>query len=286
MVDELKKDGFKVSSICRTLGIARSGYYAKRSSLKIKTFSNALQDNKLLDKIKEIGGLHPAWGYRRVTAWFKHREGYLVNKKKVYRLMKENNLLVPKKRYEAKRVSQKAKPKPIRPKEWWGIDMTKFLIPKVGWLYLVVILDWYSKKVVGFNLGLRARTKEWKKALEMAIQKECPEGARKYGINLMSDNGSQPTSEAFIKTCSLLGINQTFTSYNNPKGNADTERFILTLKEDLIWLEEWESLEEAEKAITKWFDWYNTQYIHSSLNYLSPEKFESLKEAISTKIAA
>ncbi len=76
-----------------------------------------------------------------------------------------------------------------------------------------------------------------------------------------------------MKECALLGIKQAFTSYNNPKGNADTERFIRTLKEELIWLVGFESVEQAKQLIAHKIEEYNNRYEHSALGYLSPEEF-------------
>jgi transposase InsO family protein len=123
--------------------------------------------------------------------------------------------------------------------------MTKFMIPCIGWAYLVVVLDWYTKKIVGWNLSLRSRSLEWREAMDLAIQREFPEGVRGNELKLVSDNGSQPTSTSFMRDMSLFGIEQIFTSYDNPKGNADTERVMRTIKEELIWLNEFGSIEEA-----------------------------------------
>ena len=96
--------------------------------------------------------------------------------------------------------------------------MTKFMVSSIGW----VVLDWYTKKIVGWNLSLRSRSGEWKEALEMAIEKEFPSGIRGQGLKLISDNGSQPTSTSFMRDMVTAGIEQIFTSYDNPKGNAET----------------------------------------------------------------
>ncbi|MDQ7031551.1 MAG: integrase core domain-containing protein, partial [Desulfonauticus sp.] len=94
-------------------------------------------------------------------------------------------------------------------------------------------------------------------------------------LNLISDNGSQPTSVSFMKSMRTLGIRQIFTSYDNPKGNAETERMIRTIKEEIVWLNEFESFEEARKAIGRWIEEdYNKYYVHSCLGYLSLEEFE------------
>jgi transposase InsO family protein len=111
--------------------------------------------------------------------------------------------------------------------------------------------------------------------MDFAIQKEFPEGVRGNELKLVSDNGSQPTSTSFMREMALLGIKQIFTSYDNPKGNAETERVMRTIKEELIWLNEFGSLEEARENIRNWImNDYNKLYVHSSLGYLSPEEFE------------
>lgn len=74
--------------------------------------------------------------------------------------------------------------------------------------------------------------------------------------------------------CSLLEIKQIFTTYENPKGNADTERFFRTIKEELLWINEFETPMEAKRRIEEWIDWFNREYIHSTLGYLSPNDFE------------
>jgi transposase InsO family protein len=90
----------------------------------------------------------------------------------------------------------------------------------------------------------------------------------------MSDNGCQPTAVAFLKACATLGITQAFTSYNNPKGNAETDRLMRTLKEELLWLREWTSPLELEQALVAWITWSNTRYWHSALGYRTPCQVE------------
>ncbi|WP_447974985.1 IS3 family transposase [Nitrospira sp. Kam-Ns4a] len=219
---------------------------------------------------------HPFWGYRRVWAWLRYRESLPVNKKRGSRLMREAGLTVKRARHAATRTP-KAKPQATRPRQYWGIDMTKFLIPALGWAYLVVVLDWYTKKIVGWDLALRSRRQEWEAALAQAVQAEFPNGVRGAGLKLVSDNGSQPTVTGFMAAMSLLGIEQVFTSYDNPKGNAETERLMWTIKEELLWLQEFTSLEQAREAIRHWITVeYNERYVHSALGYRSPLEFEAM----------
>ena len=234
------------------------------------SYSITLRNQYVLKRIKDIKADHPFWGYRRVWAYLRYVDGLIVNKKRVYRLMREHNLTVkPNPRLIAKRVSERPKPRPDRPKEWWGIDMTKVLTDS-GWVYVVIVLDWYTKKIVGHYSGRQARTAEWLEALEKGLNREFPGGVRGNGLKLMSDNGSQPTSLSFMKACSKLEVEEVFTSYNNPKGNADTERMIRTMKEELFWLREWDSERELSLELNKWVEYYNRSYLHSAHGYRTP----------------
>jgi transposase InsO family protein len=91
---------------------------------------------------------------------------------------------------------------------------------------------------------------------------------------LVSDNGCQPTSKAFERHCKLLGIKQIFTSYSNPKGNADTERVIRTIKEELVYINEFDLKSEFSDAFKNWVEFYNFKYPHSALKYKSPYQVE------------
>jgi putative transposase len=235
----------------------------------------------ILERIKELKKEHPLWGYRRVWAYLKYREGLPVNRKRIYRLMKEHNLLVTKEnKAKAKQGKYPYKPKPraTAPNTIFGIDMTKIMIQGEGWSYLHVVLDWHTKKVVGWFLSRRSRTSEWLVALNSALNYQFPLGikdmVKDHALRLVSDNGSQPTSVRFMKACRELAIKQIFTSYNNPKGNADTERVFRTLKEDLIWIQEFSSFDKLEQALEGWFWRYNNDYPHSSLNHMTPCQYE------------
>jgi len=231
-------------------------------------------DAFLLEQIRQLTGCHPLWGYRRVTSYLRYRCGLRVNRKRVRRIMREHGLSVPLKRYRAKRLETRSKPRPTRTNEWWGTDMTKFYVRNLGWLYLVVVLDWYTKRALGYAIGLRPKTELWLRVLDQAVSAGCPLGSRSYGLHLMSDNGSQPTSRRYEQELETLGIEHATTSYNNPKGNADTERFMRTFKEEVVWPNEFESLEEAAATVEAFFAFYNQEYPHSSLKGMSPMDFE------------
>lgn len=235
--------------------------------------SVAVRNETILGRIRQLKSGHPFWGYRRVWAHLRYVGGLDVNKKRVYRLMQVHRLLATQTKHEVSRVSTRPKPRPDRPNQWWGIDMTK-VMTESGWAYIVIVLDWYTKQIVGHHCGPTATSREWLSALDQGLNRQFPDGVREHNLHLMSDNGSQPTSLRFMKSCSHLEIHQAFTSYNNPKGNADTERMMRTLKEELIWLREWPTVSEVTTKSDKWIESYNETYLHSALGYRTPNRAE------------
>jgi putative transposase len=247
------------------------------------------EDNRLLKLIHPIKAEQPGWGYRMVWAYLKYRQGHLVNKKRIYRIMKEQNLLVqPNWRLKAKRDNQnnRSKPRANRPNQFWGIDMTKVMIESFGWLYVVIVLDWYTKKIVGYSIGTKSKAKDWLDAVNMACNQQFPDGIlrKNQELFLVSDNGSQPTSEKFMQACSVMEIKQIFASYNNPKGNADTERIMKTIKHDFVWINEFASPAHFVEGFTAWVtNKYNTDRPHSTLGYRTPCEFEKEHLQLCTK---
>lgn len=231
----------------------------------------------LLEQIKALKTDHPLWGYRRVWSYLKYRQGIAVNKKRVYRIMKEAGYLVTKNyKLKAKRHSTRPKPHAHRPNEFWGVDMTKIRMATWGWLYLVVVLDWCTKEIVGYSLGLQSKTEDWLMALNQAVNSRFPKGIKeslKERLFLISDNGCQPTSQRFMQSCSILGLKQIFTTWSNPKGNSDTERVMRTIKEDLVWCYDWDNPFEFEIVLNQWIEQYNTDFPHQSLKNMTPNQF-------------
>jgi putative transposase len=267
---------YPIKDACRALDLPRSTYYRHKSRRPAgsRQRQRSADEADLIGRISDIKSEHPFWGYRRIWAWLNYREHIKISRGRVYRIMKANDLLVRVKLYEAKRKPAKSKPRAQKLNQFWGIDMTKFYVQGVGWLYLVIVLDWYSKKVVGYKLDTRSRSKEWLEALNMAVLEQCPHGSRQHQLCLVSDNGSQPTSVSFMNSCDILEIKHITTSYSNPMGNADTERFMRTFKEEIVWPVEYESFDQANDAVKELIRFYNEDYLNSAIGYLSPVEFE------------
>jgi putative transposase len=129
--------------------------------------------------------------------------------------------------------------------------------------------------VVGHCAGLQAKARHRLVAPNRAANRQFPVGVRGREPRLMADNGRQPTSLAFMRACPAMGIRQAFTSYSNPQGNADTERFPRTLEEELVWPREWRSPTSFFGALDAWIAAYNAGHLHPALGYRSPEAFEA-----------
>jgi putative transposase len=248
----------------------RGAAVIRRRALQVRP-----RDDGLLSSIRALKAAHPFWGYRRIWAYLRFVEPWPVHTKRLWRLMREPHLLVPPNlKLKAKRTPTGSTPRPTKPNAWWGIDMTKVLGEGCGRVSSVVVLDWYTKALVGYSAGGRATTQHWLSALAMAVNRQFPDGARGQGLSLMSDHGCQPTAIAVMEACSGLGIQQAFTSDNTPKGNADTERVMRTLKEACLWLNEWTSPFELGRALEAWITDDNEHYLHSSLGCRTPRQFE------------
>lgn len=278
MVEQLVAEGHEVKNICQVLRINRAGYYRKKAVKKntknVSLFEKRKgQEEIILENIRQIKSDHPFWGYRRARAYLRYKMDIQRSEKYIYRLMKQNGLLVDVKCYKAKRTPQREKIRTEKQNSVWGTDMTKFYIDTVGWIYFVIVLDWYTKKIVGWHLSLRSKADQWIEALNQAVDAELPNGSHEYGLMLVSDNGSQPTSIKYESNCNLLKIEHITTSYSNPKGNADTERFFRTFKEEVVWTNVFDKVEDARQTVENFITFYNNDYPHSALGYISPVDF-------------
>lgn len=169
---------------------------------------------------------HPFWGYRRIWAQLRFVDGLRINKKRVLRLMRQHGRLV--KATPAKSHAGPQQATPDGPKPVVGIDMTKVMVQPMGWVYVVIVLDWYTKKIIGHYAGLQAKSTHWLLALEQAVQRQFPAGVQGRGLSLKSDNGGQPTSVISMKTCAMLGITRrsrvTTTRKGTPTRNGSCGR--------------------------------------------------------------
>ena len=212
------------------------------------------------------------FGYRRIWALLR-RKGVIINKKTVWKIMHEMGLSRPKIWYKPARPKRVEKMRPTGPKRGWQIDMTSFALSDFTPLYLMMVTDCYTRKIVGWTLDRRCRAGEWVGALRIALESEgltTKEVCRK--LTLRSDNGSQPCSKKFVEYLGKTGVQGQYTGYNAPDDNAYIERLIRTVKEEEIWPNVYDTLSEAGAAIEAYVNYYNDERIHSALDYRTPNE--------------
>jgi len=216
---------------------------------------------------------HGSYGYRRIWALLR-RKGHKINKETVRRMMRRMGLSKPKIRYKPKRPRRVEKMRPVEPNRGWQIDMTSFVLSDMTTLYLVLVTDCYTRRIVGWTLDRRCRAGEWISALRMGLESQglvSKELCR--GLVVRSDNGSQPCSKKYVEYLGKAGVRGQYTGYNAPDDNAYVERVIRTVKEEEIWPNLYDSVSEAIGAIEDYINYYNNERIHSALDYLTPNEF-------------
>ena len=232
-------------------------------------------DPALVEKVRKLceEPRHETFGYRRIRALLKRRWNIHVSRKTVNRIMRETGLSRPKIWRRPARPKRVEKMVPTQPNQAWQVDMTSFQLSSLAALYLVVVIDCYTRQIVGWTLDRRCRASDWVAALRMALEaKGLTTKELCRSLKLRSDNGSQPCSKEFVEYLGSVGVRGQYTGYNAPDDNAFVERVIRTIKEEEIWLNLYDSAAEAHEAVEKYIDFYNQQRIHSALDYKTPNE--------------
>lgn len=261
----------------KTLGVSQSGYYQWSKALNSK---RAIENEGLVIEIKEafLEG-RKKYGSPRITKRLREK-GYVVNHKRVARLMRENQILarVPK-RFVKTTNSKHRQPiaenvlnrefKVLEPNKVWASDIT-YLPTKIGWLYLCVVLDLFSRKVVGWSMRTDLSSGLVTESLKMAYLNRKPP----KNVLFHSDRGVQYASEIVRDKLSLFGFKQSMSRKGNCWDNACVESFFGTLKQEGCG-KIFENQREAKAAVFDYIEvFYNRQRMHSTLGYVSPEQFE------------
>lgn len=231
---------------------------------------NSLADNKeVIEKIEElISKPYVSYGYRKVCHWLKRY--YVINHKKVFRLMKESRLLKKKTKKRISRTFVKHfKARAERPFENMQMDIKYIYVPELkSNVYLLSVIDVCSRKVLGYSITRSCNKRDVIKLLK-EIQKEID-----ISNSIMrTDNGPQFIAKELREYVNSTGMIHEFTHAATPEENAYIESFHKTLEEDLLCRIEYYSFEELEKEVKKYIEFYNKERIHSSLGYMSPDEF-------------
>jgi putative transposase len=271
---------FRVERMCRMLEVQRSGYYAwKRRPVSGRAQSNA----DLLVKVRQIF-LHSRCTYGSLRIWhYWHRQGYPCSRHRIARLMKKAHL-IPVRMTRWHPITTRQRPgaqtapnllnrefQAAQPNQKWVGDTT-YIATDQGWLYLAVLLDLYSRQVVGWAMGEQNDAHLVEDAWRMAILQRHPP----HHLLHHSDRGSTYTSASYLKLLQQAGCQLSMSRTGNCYDNAVMESFFATLKGECA-VSPFASRAEARSSIFEFIEvWYNRQRLHSSLGFLSPFDFEHL----------
>lgn len=284
MLIEAEKAAHGVSSLCRQLGISRSSYYALKHR---KESSRATEDRRLTAAIQRIHAKSDKrYGSPRIHAQLR-TEGEHIGKKRVVRLMKKNGLRGRRKRPFRKFCTDSIHGHPIAPNllnrqfeaaerdRVWVADITSIATGE-GWLYLAVLLDLFSRRIVGWATSSRAKSDIAKEALRRALKLRRPSA----GLLHHSDRGVQYACADYQE---LLKDNEIVSSMSrtaNCLDNAVAESFFSTLKAELVHETAYPTRDSARRAVGGFIEgFYNHVRLHSSLGYKAPVAFEAAAEA-------
>jgi putative transposase len=270
---------YPIRSVSRVLGVSPSGFYAWRKRPPSK---REQADEMLTQQIKKIHQKSKGtYGAPRIHAELAE-QGLHVGRKRVARLMRAADLQGVSRR-KAPRTTQRrpeAQPAPdlvqrdftaSHPNELWVADIT-YIGTWAGFLYLAVVVDAWSRRVVGWAMATHLRTELVLEALQMAVQQRRPQDVIHH-----SDHGSQYTSLAFGRRCREAGIRPSMGSVGDCFDNAMCESFFATLECELLDRTSFRSPAEARPAVFQFIEgWYNPHRRHSAIDYLSPNRYEAL----------
>lgn len=259
------------------LGISRSSYY---SFTVRKQSKRNIENELLLMKIKTIfAESKRRYGSPRITAELRS-QGIITGKNRIARIMKENHIAVKcrhKRHYTKTVVKQnntdlvERRFNPVIKNRIWASDIT-YIRTKEGWKYLSVVMDLYSRMIVGWKVNNSQNESIILHTVEKALTYRNPDS----GLIFHSDRGTQYSSERVKQILQSNGIQQSMGAKGTCYDNAVLESFFSTLKRELIYREKYQDMDDLQKSLFEYIEiFYNRQRKHSTLGYLSPFEFES-----------
>ncbi len=269
---------YPISTMCRVLGVSTSGYYAW---LKREPSAREKRDAQILEVVRSIHKKsRGTYGAPRIHRELREDHDIRVGKKRVARLMRQDGLrgVCRRKFVTTTRRNKRARPAPdlverdftaARPNQLWVADIT-YVPTGSGFYYLAVVLDVFSRRIVGWAMKSHMETSIVSDALSMAIRQRQPKKVIHH-----SDQGSQYTSIEFGRKCREAGVRPSMGSVGDCYDNAMCESFFATLECELIDRHDFANHAQARAAIFDFIEgWYNPHRRHSALDYQSPINYE------------
>lgn len=273
-----------VRAMCRVLGVSASGFYAWRERAPSQ---RSIANTVMTERIRQVHkDSYESYGMPRVRAEL-IEQGVSISRQRVARLMRQAGIHgISKRRGFTVTTRRDKRQAPANdlvnrrfhatgPNQLWVADMT-YVPTWMGFLYLAVVIDVWSRRVVGWSMGERMTADLVLAALNMALEQRKPKGVIHH-----SDQGSQYTSLAFGERCRQMQVRPSMGAVGDAYDNAMAESFFASLEGELIERSTFQSKAQARMAVFTWIEgWYNPRRRHSGLGYLSPLNFERSNEAL------
>ena len=259
---DLVAEGYPLSAVARAAGISRQALYRTPRPRRVPQRRPA--HDRIEAAIVEVAGANQTDGYRMVCAFVRQKLGVAVNRKRVLRVMRERKLI--QRRRPLERRKRPGFFRVERPRQLWQLDMTSVWVAEHGWCYLMAIIDCCTREIVAWQLELRCRADE---AIALVERAAAVHAIGPDELTLGSDNGSAFTARRFRARLAELGIRHRRGGYRDPESQAFIESWFGKLKEREVWLNEYETLDDARAGIGRYVDRYHHRP-HSGLNYKTP----------------
>jgi putative transposase len=259
---ELVARGFAVAAVARVMQISRQALYRvprPRTAPQRRAVSDPVEQ-----AIVEVATDNQTDGYRMVCAMVRRKLGVAVNRKRVLRVMRERKLI-----QRRRPLGRRKRPgffRVERPRQLWQLDLTSVWVAAHGWTYLMAIIDCCTREIVAWQLELRCRADE---AIALVERARVVHAIEPGELTLGSDNGSAFTARRFRARLAELGIRHRRGGYRDPESQAFIESWFGKLKEREVWLNEYETLDDARRGIGGYVDRYHNRP-HSGLDYRTP----------------
>ena len=272
---------YGIKRICQVTGYPRSSFYARaachtgdRPALKKRGPRCAISEAELLGYIQKDLEQSPfhGEGHRKVWARLKYGQGLRISRKRVLRLMRENNLLSPYRRPQGMPKLHTGKIITDRPTVMWGTDATRVLTVDDGYVWIFAAVEHWNAECVGWHVCKRGDRFAAMEPILMGLTEHCgsPRAEVGQGLSLRMDHGTQYLSDHFQNQLRHFGITSSFAFLKQPETNGVVERFFRTLKEQVIYKTTFRSIPELRKAVETFVELYNHQWRLEKNGYLSP----------------
>jgi len=273
----LVAEGYALAAVARVMQVSRQALYRTPKA------RSAPQRQPPTDPVEQAivdeATANQTDGYRMICAFVRRKLGQPVNRKRVLRVMRERKLI--QRRRPLERRKRPGFFRVERPRQLWQLDMTSIWVAEHGWCYLNAIIDCCTREIVAWQLSLRCRADEAIAVIERAA---TVQGIEEGELTLGSDNGSAFTARRFRAKLGELGIRHRRGGYRDPESQAFIESWFGKLKDREVWLNEYETLDDARRGIGGYVDRYHHRP-HSRLGYKTPYEVKETWEDLQNTAA-